>query len=112
MPRPKHLLFLAFGLMTIFVLWNNERFLIDPSSDAWVRYDAIRLHLIPHGIGGALALALGATQFSSRLRRKHLRIHRFLGNLYIGGCFVLALVAILIAFKISPWFTCSSKAEF
>jgi hypothetical protein len=28
--RPKHLLFGAFGLMALFVLWNNERFLIDP----------------------------------------------------------------------------------
>ena len=102
--RPKHLLFGAFGLMALFVLWNNERFLIDASADVWVRYDPIRLHLLPHGVGGVLALAIGATQFSSRLRRKHLRVHRFLGKVYIISNFVLAPVAILMALKISPWF--------
>ena len=104
MLRPKHLLFGAFGLMALFVLWNNERFLIDPSAAAWARYDPIRLHLLPHGVGGALALAIGATQFSSRLRRKRPRAHRFLGKLYIISSFVLAPVAIFIALKISPWF--------
>jgi uncharacterized membrane protein len=97
-------LFGAFGLMALFVLWNNERFLIDPGAAVWARYDPIRLHLIPHGLGGALALAIGASQFSSRLRRKHLRVHRLLGKLYIIGSFVLAPVAILMALEISPWF--------
>jgi uncharacterized membrane protein len=104
LPRPKHLFFGAFGLMALFVLWNNERFLLDATAAVWERYEPIRLHLIPHGVGGALALAIGATQFSSRLRRKHLRVHRFLGKLYIISNFVLAPVAILIALKISPWF--------
>jgi hypothetical protein len=103
-PQPKHALFGAFGLMALFVLWNNERFLIDASSDAWVRLEPIRLHLVPHGVGGALALAVGATQFSSRLRRKRLGVHRFLGKLYLISNFVLAPVAILMALRISPWF--------
>lgn len=101
---PKHLLYGAFGLMALFVLWNNERFLIDASAAVWARYDPIRLHLIPHGVGGALALAIGAAQFSSRLRRKHVRLHRLLGKLYVISNFVLAPVAVLIALKISPWF--------
>jgi uncharacterized membrane protein len=104
LPRPKHVLFAAFGLMALFVLWNNERFLIDASSPAWTRYEPILLHLVPHGVGGAFALLIGATQFSSRLRRKHLRVHRFLGKLYIVCTFVLAPVAVLMALKISPWF--------
>lgn len=100
----KHWLFGAFGLMALFVLWNNERFLVDPSSAAWAHYGPIKLDLVPHGIGGTLALALGASQFSARLRRKHVRIHRLFGKLYILGCFVLAPVAIVMALKISPWF--------
>ncbi len=100
----KYWLLGAFGLMALFVLWNNEGFLVDPSSAAWAHFGPVRLHLIPHGIGGTLALVLGATQFSSRLRRKHLRLHRLFGKLYIIGCFVLAPVAILMALKISPWF--------
>jgi uncharacterized membrane protein len=102
--RPKYCLFGAFALMTLFVLWNNERFLIEPNSPAWTHYGPIRWHLIPHGLGGTLALALGATQFSSRLRRRHIRVHRFCGKLYILGSFLLGFVAIAMAFKISAWF--------
>lgn len=106
MPRlqPKHLLFALLALMSLFVLWNNERFLLDPNAAVWPHYDPIRLHLVPHGIGGALALFIGAAQFSSRLRRKYVRVHRFLGKVYIISNFVLASVAILMALKISPWF--------
>jgi uncharacterized membrane protein len=102
--RPKHVLLGSFAIMALFVLWNNERFLLDPQSPSWSHYHPIRWHLVPHGIGGTFALALGATQFSSRLRRRHIRIHRFCGKLYIIGTFVLAPVAIAMAFKISPWF--------
>lgn len=102
--RPKHLFFGAFGLMALFVLWNNERFLVDAGAAVWIRYEPIKFHLIPHGIGGTLALAIGAAQFSSRLRRNHLRVHRLLGKIYIIGNFVMAPVAILMALKISPWF--------
>jgi uncharacterized membrane protein len=102
--RPKHIFFGAFALMTLFVLWNNERFLLDPNSPAWKHYGPIRWHLIPHGIGGSLALFLGATQFSSRLRRGHLRLHRLCGKLYIAGVFILSPVAIAMAFRNSPWF--------
>jgi uncharacterized membrane protein len=104
MLRPKHVFFALLGLMALFVLWNNERFLIDASAAVWPRYEPIRLHLIPHGVGGAFALVIGAAQFSSRLRRKHRRVHRFLGKVYIISNFVLAPVAVLMALKISPWF--------
>jgi hypothetical protein len=102
--RLKHVFFGAFALMTLFVLWNNERFLLDPASPAWAHYGPIRWHLIPHGIGGSLALFLGATQFSSRLRRNHIGIHRLCGKLYIGGVFLLSPVAVAMAFRNSPWF--------
>jgi uncharacterized membrane protein len=90
--------------MTLFVLWNNERFFVDSNSPVWVHFHPIRWYLIPHGLGGSFALFLGATQFSSRLRRKHIRVHRFCGKLYIAGVFLLAPVAITMAFSISPWF--------
>jgi len=101
---PKHVLFGTLAAMTLFVLWNNERFLVEPNSPAWTRYNPIRWHLIPHGIGGTLALVLGATQFSSRVRSRHIRFHRFCGKLYIVGSFVLGTVAIAMAFTISQWF--------
>ena len=88
-PRPprsgrfgaKYPLFAVLGAMTVFVAWNNERFFLDPQAPEWAHYDAVKWQLLPHGIGGTLTLALGALQFSERLRRRNLRIHRFAGRI-------------------------------
>lgn len=101
---PKYLLFSVLGLMALFVLWNNERFFLDPHAPEWAHYNPIRWHLLPHGLGGTLALALGALQFSTRLRQRHLRLHRMSGKLYIASTFIVAPVAIWMAFISSPWF--------
>jgi hypothetical protein len=100
----KYVFFGIIGLMTLFVLWNNERFFLDPRASEWAHYNPIRWHLVPHGLAGVLALAFGALQFSTRLRRRHLRIHRLTGKLYIAGTFIAAPVAVWMAFINSPWF--------
>ena len=103
--RSKHALFAVLGLMALFVLWNNERFFLNPQAPEWAHFNPIRWHLLPHGLGGAVALVLGAMQFSTRLRRRYLGIHRLTGKLYqIAGTFVAAPVAIWMAFMNSPWF--------
>ena len=102
--HPKHLLFAALGVMTLFVAWNNERFLLNPRAPDWAHYGPIRWQLLPHGLGGTLALGLGALQFSTRVRRRYVRIHRLSGRLYIAGAFIAAPVAIWMAFINSPWF--------
>ena len=101
---PKYAFFTVLGLMALFVLWNNERFFLNPQAPEWAHYNPIRWHLLPHGLGGTVALGLGALQFSTRLRRRYLRIHRLSGRLYIIGTFVAAPVAIWMAFISSPWF--------
>jgi uncharacterized membrane protein len=100
----KYVFFTIVGAMTIFVAWNNERFFLDPQAPEWAHYNPIRWHLLPHGLGGSLALAFGALQFSSRFRRGYLPIHRIIGRLYLGGTLVAAPVAIWMAFINSPWF--------
>lgn len=102
--RAKYALFAVLGVMTLFVAWNNERFFLDPHAPEWAHYGPIKWHLLPHGLGGTFALALGALQFSTRLRRRHLRVHRLTGKLYMGGTLVAAPVAIWMAFINSPWF--------
>jgi uncharacterized membrane protein len=101
---PKYVLFALLGCMALFVLWNNERFFLNPQAPQWAHYNPIRWHLLPHGLAGTLALGLGALQFSTRLRRRHLRIHRLTGKLYIASAFIAAPVAIWMAFINSPWF--------
>lgn len=100
----KHIFFAIVFAMTVFVGWNNERFFLDPQATEWAHYHPIRWHLLPHGLGGSLALALGALQFSTRFRRRYLALHRMTGKIYIGGTFVAAPIAIWMAFINSPWF--------
>jgi uncharacterized membrane protein len=100
----KRVTFAAFGLMTLFVAWNNERFFLTPQAPEWAHYGPIRWHLLPHGIAGLLALACGALQFSGRIRRRYVRLHRVSGRVYLVGTFVAAPVAIRMAFINSPWF--------
>ena len=100
----KRLFFGAFAVMGLFVLWNNERFFLNAEAPEWNRLNPVRWHLVPHGLGGGVALVLGAIQFSSRVRRQHPRIHRASGRLYILGTFIAAPMAVSIALTISPWF--------
>jgi uncharacterized membrane protein len=88
--RFKHFLFFVLGLMFLFVLWNNERFIVDHSHPAWAYFFPVRWWLLPHGLGGLTALLIGPFQFSSRFRQRHLRIHRIMGRFYLGAIAVSA----------------------
>jgi uncharacterized membrane protein len=83
--RLKHVLFLALGLMFLFVLWRNERFLIDHSLPDWNYYYPVRWWLLPHVLGGLVAFVTGPFQFSSRFRQRYLSLHRAMGRCYVGG---------------------------
>ncbi|MGC2030892.1 MAG: DUF2306 domain-containing protein [Steroidobacteraceae bacterium] len=94
--QPKHFLFGALGLFTLFVIYHNERFIIDHSDPLWTYYLPVRWLLLPHGITGALALCLGASQFSRRLRLRQARLHRILGRCYVTAVALSAPMGIYI----------------
>jgi uncharacterized membrane protein len=94
--QPKHFLFGVLGLLTLFVIYNNERFIIDHSDPLWTYYLPVRWLLVPHGMTGALALCLGASQFSTRLRQRHARLHRILGRCYVTAVALSAPMGIYI----------------
>jgi hypothetical protein len=100
----KRVFFGIVGASFLFVLWHNERFLVNPGAPVWAYFNPIRWQLIPHGVGGAVALLLGAAQFSTQLRTRHPRIHRNCGKAYIVGVLILAPVAVWMALIVSPWF--------
>jgi uncharacterized membrane protein len=100
----KGLFYAAFVTALLFVLWHNERFLLNPDAPEWIHFNPVRWHLVPHGIGGAIALTLGALQFSTTLRRRYTRIHRICGKAYIIAVLILAPVAVWMALILSPWF--------
>lgn len=94
----KHWAFLSLGLMTLFVIYNNERFIVLHSDPDWEYFRPVRWWLLPHGMGGALALVLGAMQFSTRIRQRHPKVHRILGRIYVAGVAAGAPLGIVLAF--------------
>lgn len=95
-PRPKTLLFVLIGAMYLYVLYTTESFLIDKSDPEWTHIAPFKMILLPHGLAGALALFLGPFQFSERLRRKYLTLHKTIGYLYITGCYIGAPLGIYV----------------
>ena len=93
----KHVLWIAFGLMTLFVLLTRDIQLLDSHSFLHQRYAPIRWLMLVHGVPGALALFLGVFQFSSRLRQRYLYVHRVMGRIYVGSVAIAAPVAIAVS---------------
>jgi hypothetical protein len=94
----KHWAFLALGLMTLFVLCNNERFIVVHSDPDREYFFPVRWWLLPHGLGGALALFLGPMQFSTRIRQAYPRFHRIIGRVYLAGVAVGAPLGMVLPF--------------
>jgi uncharacterized membrane protein len=86
----KYVIFSVIGIMLIYVLFHNERFVIEPDHPAWQRYEPFKWWLLPHAIAGAFVILLAPLQFSDRLRRRFTRSHRIMGRLYVVGALVLA----------------------
>ena len=86
----KHVVFTAITLATIYVLWHNERFVVQSEHPAWQRYESFKWILLPHAIFGSITLLSAPFQFSDRLRQKYPRVHRIMGRLYVLGVLVLA----------------------
>lgn len=100
--RAKHVFFAAFGLATLFVFYLYETPFLDSRSPVWQHVEPVKWLLLPHGVAGALALLLAPFQFSKRLRRRSLRLHRVLGRLYAAGVIVSAPLALPVAVILGP----------
>ena len=101
-PRSKLKLvfFLVFGALTLFVTYMKNQGFFDPASPVAQHFAPGLGFLIAHGFFGALAMALGALQFSNRLRARYLTLHRTLGYVYIVSVFIAAPMAIVFSTKV------------
>jgi Predicted membrane protein (DUF2306) len=88
--KSKHVVFFIIALMTVYVMYHNERFVIDPDSPAWQRYESFKWWLLPHAVFGSIVLLFAPFQFSDRLRQRFPVAHRVMGRLYVLGVYVLA----------------------
>lgn len=86
----KYVVFTLIAMMMGYVLYHNERFLIEPANPIWQHYEPFKWWLLPHGVFGASVILLAPLQFSERLRRRFTRLHRIIGRVYVTGAFVLA----------------------
>jgi uncharacterized membrane protein len=121
--RFKTVLWISLGLAALFVFITSEVLLFTDYS----MYHAYRLQviadrqlLIPHVLSGFIALVAGPVQFSSRLRQRHLQLHRVLGRIYVLSVFIGAFTGIALAsgrpglpgtsMQAAAWIVCTSAA--
>jgi uncharacterized membrane protein len=99
--QKKLILFLIFGALTVFVTYMKNARILDPSSPIAQHFAPVKWFLIIHALAGALAMSLGALQFSNRLRARYLQVHRTLGYIYVVSVFIAAPFAIPVAMKVA-----------
>ncbi len=119
----RRILWISLGVTALFVFITSEVLLV---SD-YPMYHAYRLQviadrglLIPHTLCGTFALLVGPLQFSSRLRQRHLNLHRILGRLYFVSVILGAFTGIALAIgrpglpgtsmQGSAWIVCTAVA--
>jgi uncharacterized membrane protein len=78
------------AVASTYVLYHNERFLVEAENPLWQHYAPFKWWLLPHAVFGAIVLLVAPFQFSNRIRQRFTRAHRIMGRLYVVGVIVLA----------------------
>jgi uncharacterized membrane protein len=121
--RSKTVLWIFLGLTALFVFITSEVLLVTD----YPMYHAYRLQviadrhlLIPHILAGIFALLIGPINFSSRIRQRHLKLHRVLGRIYVICVFIGAFTGIALAagrpglpgtsMQAAAWIVCTTAA--
>ncbi|HEX4784080.1 MAG TPA: DUF2306 domain-containing protein [Candidatus Sulfotelmatobacter sp.] len=103
--------FVIFGLLTVFVTYMKNARILDPTSEIAQHFAPVRWYLLPHAFFGALALLLGAFQFSNRLRARYLATHRTLGYVYVVSVFIAAPLAVPMTARFGPSLVAASSMQ-
>src|SRR5690348_15882962 len=88
--KAKYVVFSLIAIATAYVMFHNERFLVNSQHPAWQHYGPFKWWLLPHGIFGAIVLLFAPFQFSDRLRRRFTKAHRVMSRFYVIGALGLA----------------------
>src|SRR5471032_2164186 len=121
--RFKTILWIGLGFTTLFVFITSEVLLVAD----YPMYHAYRLQvisdrhlLIPHVLASIFALLIGPINFSSRIRGRHLQLHRVLGRIYVISVFVGSFTGIALAvgrpglpgtsMQAAAWMVCTTAA--
>lgn len=93
----KAALWTVMALMTLSVIILSEIPLFKLTHPRHLHLVSIRWMLIPHALAGTTATLIGPLQLSTRLRSRHLTLHRILGRVYVVAILIAAPLAIYIA---------------
>jgi uncharacterized membrane protein len=97
----------ALGVFAVAAMfWRHDAlpYLLDYSARSYRRYWQVRHGLIPHIIGGSIALFTGPFQLWSGLALRQRRIHRALGYVYAGAVVLSALASFYVVPQTQPNF--------
>lgn len=97
--RLKYPVFTVIVAMMAYVVYHNERFIIDAANPIWNHYEPFKWWLLPHGLAGGCALILAPLQFWESLRQRHTVVHRTIGTIYVIGVLILAPVGLYIQYQ-------------
>lgn len=86
----KYVVFSVIAVMMVYVIFHNERFVIEPENPAWQRYESFKWWLLPHAVAGTLMYLMMPLQFSERLRKRFPSLHRIAGRVYVLSVFIVA----------------------
>jgi uncharacterized membrane protein len=77
-------------------VWADEGFLIHTKDPEWAHIAPFKWLLLVHGLAGLTAFLIGPFQFSDRLRREHVVLHRWMGRIFVGAVTIAASFACYI----------------
>ncbi|WP_428663369.1 DUF2306 domain-containing protein [Runella sp.] len=97
----KWILFILMGLITLTVVYYKV-LLYSLPSPALNRLLATKWVLVPHILFAFIALLTGPSQFSDRLRKRNLPLHRLLGKVYILAIVLAGSFALVWSFLYAP----------
>lgn len=88
-----------FFLVTIATLLTHEAYVVQPADPMWRHLAPMRWWLIPHIAGGMLAFLIAPFQFSTTIRQRHPRCHRWMGRLYVFAVLIASTLSIYIVVR-------------
>ena len=92
-------LFIAMGLMTLVALYAYDLPMLKPGNADLARLKTYGWWLPAHALFGVTAFLIGPFQFSATLRARNLKLHRRLGQTYVGAVTLAAAMALVIDFR-------------
>src|SRR5262245_37425316 len=85
------------GITAYFLATRVPRYLVLSAQSYGPYFWPRSTWLLPHVLGGLLAILIGPLQFWSRIRRDYVQVHRWSGRLYLAGVVVGAIASFGLA---------------